>query len=80
MPARVKADFTSGYNNTLRSEMISQVMEKFMTMLRFVRYNYAYRAMVVFMIKGEVVHIVERVFGTQQGDVLGGQSVRSEHL
>ena len=72
IPVGGKADFRNGYNNTLRSRMLAQIEEKFPTLLRQARYNYAQRAKVVFMKAGEEAHIVESVFGSQQGDVLGG--------
>ena len=71
IPAALKADFKNGYNNTLRSKFIAQVQEKFPHTLRFVRSMYAQIAKVKYMRNGEVVHEVDSVRGSMQGDPMG---------
>jgi len=72
VPAGLKIDFKNGYNSTKRSKMLTQVQHRFPGMLRFVRYTYAQRASFVVMHKGRVVKEIDSIYGTQQGDPLGG--------
>ena len=71
-PGVLKVDFTNGYNSPPRSKLLTQVECKLPHMLRFVRYLYAQAATLVVMHEGKVVGEIESVFGTQQGDPLGG--------
>ena len=72
IPGVLKVDFRNGYNSTSRAKMLAQVQAKFPHLLRFARFCYAQQAKLVVMHAGGVVGEIESVFGTQQGDPLGG--------
>ena len=72
IPGVLKVDFQNGYNSTSRAKMLAQVQHKFPHLLRFARFCYAQQAKLVVMHAGAVVGEIESVFGTQQGDPLGG--------